>query len=196
MTLTGQVCVAESVTVSLFSCLTVRLVRKAHLAIGGIATKFGSVEVLVPPGYRVSARGPLPAAVGITELGGLAWAAEGRRSANGTGPPRGPLEDWSGPDVGLTSESRVQVTLIRVAARPVCAGQRGLLCGERARQFKLSESNLRGLKGLVPLGMCAPRMALPRCASLRDQPACARTPSWVSPLESGSPFQPGPDPEK
>jgi hypothetical protein len=36
--------------------------------------------------------------------------------------------------VGLTSESRVQVALIRVAARPVRnvrAGQRGLLRGER-----------------------------------------------------------------
>jgi hypothetical protein len=45
--------------------------------------------------------------------------------------------------VGLTSESRVQVVIIRVAARPVLddrAGQRGLLSGERARQ--LSGSNL------------------------------------------------------
>ncbi len=96
--------------------------------------QIGRVEVLVPPGYRVS--GPRAAAVGITELGGVAGAAEGRRSANGTGLPRGPLEDWSGPVVGLTSESRVQVALIRVAARPVLnvrAGQRagGLLCGER-----------------------------------------------------------------
>ncbi len=107
--------------------------------------QIGRVEVLVPPGYRGS--GPRPAAVGVTELGGVAGAAEGKRSANGTWPPRGPLEDWSGPVVGLTSESRVQVTLIRVAARPVRnvrAGQRGLLCGERARQ--LSESNLRGLR--------------------------------------------------
>jgi hypothetical protein len=86
----------------------------------------GRVEVLDPPGYRVS--GPRPAAVGITELSGVAGAAEGRRSANGTGPPRGPLEDSSGPEVGLTSESRVQVALIRVAAGPVLdvrAGQRG-----------------------------------------------------------------------
>jgi hypothetical protein len=75
-------------------------------------------------------------AVGVTELGGFAGAAEGKRSANWSWPPRGPLEDWSGPVVGLTSESRVQVALIRVAARPVTvrdvrAGQRGLLCGER-----------------------------------------------------------------
>ncbi len=37
----------------------------------------------------------------------------------GTGPPRGPLEDWSGPEVGLTSKSRFQVALIQVAARPL-----------------------------------------------------------------------------
>ena len=59
--------------------------------------------------------------------------------------------------MGLTSrsESRVQVAFIPVAARPVLdvhAGPRGLLSGERARQ--LSESNLRGLEGLAPLGMC------------------------------------------
>ncbi len=103
---------------------------RAHLAVGGIATESEELKYLfrpatgARPGYRV----------GITELGGVAWAAEGRRSANGTGPPRGPFEDWSGPVVGLTSESRVQVALIRVAARPVRnfrAGQRGLLCGER-----------------------------------------------------------------
>ncbi len=54
--------------------------------------------------------------------------------------------------MGLTSESRVQVALIRVAARPVQnvrAGQRGLLCGERASQ--LSESNLRVLRGASPV---------------------------------------------
>ncbi len=153
MRLTGQVCVAESVSV--VSCLTVQLVRLAHLAIGGIATRLeelkylfhpgtgaqargqrrseslNSVGLPVPPGYRGS--GPRPAAVGVTELGGVAGAAEGKRSANGTWPPRGPLEDWSGPVVGLMFESRVQVALIRVAAKPVRnvrAGQRWLLCGE------------------------------------------------------------------
>jgi hypothetical protein len=79
--------------------------------------QIGRVEVLVPSGYR------RPAAVGVTELCGVAGAAKGRRtsSGNGAGPPRGPLEDWSGLVVGLTSESRVQVALImiRVAARPV-----------------------------------------------------------------------------
>ncbi len=39
-------------------------------------------------------------------------------------------------------------------------------------------------------------MTWPRCAGLRDQSACARTPSWVSPLGSGSPFQPCPGPKK
>jgi hypothetical protein len=72
-------------------------VRRTHLAVGD-SYQIGRVEVLVPPGYRVS--GPWPAAVGVTELGGVVGAAEGRRSANATGPPRGPLEDWSGPVVG------------------------------------------------------------------------------------------------
>ncbi len=98
------------------------------------------------------------AAVRITELGGVARAAEGRRSSNGTGPPRGPLEDWSGPEVGLTSESRVQVALIRVAARPVLdvrAGSAG--CSRRACPPVIRiqlDLNLRGLEGLTPLGMC------------------------------------------
>jgi hypothetical protein len=133
------------------SCLTVRLVRRAHLAIRGIATRLEGLKYLFRPGTGSRAHGP--AAIGITELSRVAGAAEGRHTANGTGPPRGPLEDWNGPVVGLRSESRVQVALIRVAVRPVRnvnSGQRGLLCGERARQ--LSESNLTGLRGASPVG--------------------------------------------
>jgi hypothetical protein len=83
------------------SCLTGRFGVQGPSCSWRYSYRDGRVEVLVPPGYRVS--GPRPAAVGITEFGGAAGAAEGRRGANGTGPPRGPLEDWSGPEVGLTS---------------------------------------------------------------------------------------------
>ncbi len=130
MRLTGQVCVAKSVSV--VSCLTVRLVQPGPPCRWRYSYQVGRVEVLVPPGYR--GLGPRPAAVGlgVAELGGVAGAAEGKHSANGTGPLRSPLEDWSGSVVGLTSESRVQVALTRVAARPVRdvrAGQRRLLSG-------------------------------------------------------------------
>jgi hypothetical protein len=188
--LTGQVCVAESVSV--VSCLAGRFwCAGPTLPLEDqwrYSYRVGRGEVFDPPGYRVP--GPRPAAIGITELSGVAGAAEGRRSANGTGPPIGPLEDWSGPEVGLTSESRVQVALIRVAARPVLdvrAGQRGLLSGEHARQ--LSESDLRGLEGLAPLGMCRAEDDLAALCGL----------TWsnrLRPLGSGSPFQPGPGPEK
>ncbi len=56
VTLTGQVCVAESVL--LFSCLTVRLVRRAHLAIGGIATKLQELKYLFRPGTGSRAHCP------------------------------------------------------------------------------------------------------------------------------------------
>jgi hypothetical protein len=176
--LTGQVCVA--VSVSVVSCLTDRLVRGAHLAVGGIATRLEQLKYLFRPGSRATELGKV-----ATELGKVAGAAEGRRSANGTGPPRGPLEDWSDPEVGLTSESRVQA-LIQVAARPVrnvLAGQRELLYGERARQ--LPESNLRGLEGLAPLGMCRAEDDLAALCGLTSQTACALTPHWgPAPLSS------------
>ncbi len=148
---TSEVCVAESVSV------VSRLTGRSRVGAPGppccwrYSYRIGRVKVLVPPWYRGS--GQRPAAVGVTELCGVAGAAEGKRSANGTWQPRGPLEDWSGPVVGLTSESRVQVALIRVAARPVRnvrAGQRGLLCGEH---MPASYPNpMRGLRGASPVG--------------------------------------------
>ncbi len=56
MRLTGQVWVAESVSV--VSCLTVRLVRRAHLAVGGIATKLEELKYLFRPGTWSLAHGP------------------------------------------------------------------------------------------------------------------------------------------
>ncbi len=73
-------------SVPVVSCLTVQLMRRAHLAIGGIATRLEELKYLFRPGIGSRAHGP--AAVGITELSGVAGAAEGRHSANGTGPPR------------------------------------------------------------------------------------------------------------
>jgi hypothetical protein len=114
--------------------------------------QIGRVEVLFPPGYRGS--GPRPSAVRVTELGGVARAAEGKRSANGTGPPRGPLEDWSGPVVRLT---------VRVS-RP--GGSHPSHCQDNAERTRwtarvalggacarhLSESNRRGFRGASPVG--------------------------------------------
>jgi hypothetical protein len=56
VTLTGQVCVAESVSV--FSCLTVRLMLRAHLAVGDIATRSEELKYLLRPGTGSRARGP------------------------------------------------------------------------------------------------------------------------------------------
>ena len=53
--LTGQVCVAESVSV--VSCQTVRLVRRAHLAVGVIATRLEELKYLFRPGTGAWARG-------------------------------------------------------------------------------------------------------------------------------------------
>ncbi len=55
VTPTDQVCVAESV--SLFSCLTVRLVRRTHLAVGGIATELEELKSLFRPGTGSRAHG-------------------------------------------------------------------------------------------------------------------------------------------
>jgi hypothetical protein len=54
--LTGQVCVAESVSV--VSCLTVRLAHRAHLAVGDIATRLEELKYLFRPGTGSRARGP------------------------------------------------------------------------------------------------------------------------------------------
>ncbi len=56
MRLTGQFWVAESV--SLLSWLTVKLVRRAHLSFGGIATRLEELKYLFRPGTRARARGP------------------------------------------------------------------------------------------------------------------------------------------
>ena len=139
-----------------------------------------SVEVLVPPGCRGT--GPRPAAVGVTDLGG---AAEGCCSTDGTGPPRASLEDWIGPMVGPSSESRVQVALIRVAAALPGAvpgrthwAARATLSGAMSRQ--LSESNLRGLRGLALWGKCSTGDAVAALGGRSGQTACTRTPSLVS----------------
>ena len=86
------------------------------------------------------------------------------------------------------------MALIRVAARH-SAGRsawaaRGAPCEARARQ--LSESNLRGLRGASPVGHVPRRVSVAAQGGLTARTACARTPSWVSPLGSGSPFRPGP----
>ncbi len=52
------------------------LLRRAQLTVWRYSYRIWRVEVLDPPGNRVS--GPRPAAVGITELGGVAGAAEGQ----------------------------------------------------------------------------------------------------------------------
>jgi hypothetical protein len=150
----GQVCVTASV--SMVSCLSVRIWCGPSLPFGGLATELEELKFLIRPGTGSRAHGPRRSE-SLNSVG-LQGRPKGRCGANGTGPPRGPLEDWSGPEVGLTSESRVHVALIRVAARPVLdvrAGSAGCSPGsvaQRARQ--LSESNLRGLEGLAPLGMC------------------------------------------
>ncbi len=54
--LTGQVCLAESVSV--VSCLTDWLVRWAHLAVGGIATGLEELKYLFRPGTGSRAHGP------------------------------------------------------------------------------------------------------------------------------------------
>jgi hypothetical protein len=53
--LTGQVCVVESVSV--VSCLMVRSVRRANLAVGGIATRLKELKYLFRPGTAARARG-------------------------------------------------------------------------------------------------------------------------------------------
>jgi hypothetical protein len=52
--LTGQVCVAESVSV--VSCLIVWLVRRVHLAVRGIATKLEELKYWFRPGTGTRAR--------------------------------------------------------------------------------------------------------------------------------------------
>ncbi len=86
MRLTGQVCVAESV--SAVSCLTVRLVRRAHLAYGGIATRLEELKYLFCPGTGSRARGPLRSeslnSVGLPgrPKAGVAQTGSGRREVH------------------------------------------------------------------------------------------------------------------
>jgi hypothetical protein len=67
-----------------------------------IATEAEGGVVLVPPGCRVSARGPGRSEslnpVGLTERRGP------RLGPTESGPPRGSLGDWSGPMAGADSE--------------------------------------------------------------------------------------------
>ncbi len=51
-------------------------------------------------------------------------------------------------------------------------------------------------EGLALLGMCRAEDDLVALCGLTWSTSCARTPSWVSPLGSGSPFQQGPGPEE
>jgi hypothetical protein len=67
------------------------------------------------PGFRPAA----PAAVGVAELGWVAEAAEGRRMPTGPGRREVHLMTGVAQRLGLTSESRVRVALIRVAASVV-----------------------------------------------------------------------------
>ncbi len=105
-------------SVSMVSYLSVRFwCSGTGLPFGVIATDLEELKFLVRPGTGSRAHGPRRSE--LLNSVGLPGRPKGRRGANGTGPPRGPLEDWSGPELGLTSESRVQVALVRVAARPV-----------------------------------------------------------------------------
>ncbi len=65
-----------TVSVSTVSYLSVLFWCSGQLTVWKYSYRIGRVEVLDPSGYWVS--GPRPAAVGITELGGVAGAAEGQ----------------------------------------------------------------------------------------------------------------------
>ncbi len=118
-------------SVSIVSYLSVRFwCAGPSLPFGGIATELEELKFLIRPGTGSRPHGPRRSeSLNSVELPGR---PKGRRGANGTRPPRGPLKDWSGAEVGLTSESRVQVALVRVAARPVLdvhAGSAGCSLG-------------------------------------------------------------------